>query len=308
MIRRLDPRSFLCIVLVWGFLGNPGVTQAQPESAMEAPWPRDAGESGAAAWDTGTDAVSPVGQSEAVATPRRKKYNLLYYSIFYGPSLKGASRYQPDSRGVPDPDRPVQLRNYLGIAMNLTDALSVIPTGQFTWEASGNSRLALRDPFLRISHSKLINTEYVNLYGDVRFHFPVTTISRENDMLAGVQSFQALTWQVGRSPVAMTLFGSVRYNYFGKQGYGNDFEGYLAPFLSYQLRNNLSFTLLYEMEGSHFFGNRPGQFTSLGSDLEPGFNWEITPNLAVNPFLNVYPQELSLRSSSVGMTLYWVML
>ncbi|MCM2279430.1 MAG: hypothetical protein NDJ89_15250 [Oligoflexia bacterium] len=303
MARRVGLALLLLFSPAWSFAEesedwqDPSLQQAPQQGAR--PFQEQAGISG--------EAISSIEEEDFLDEKEEKRpgFNLLYYSVFYGPALQGPSRFQPSRSGAPDRDRPVQMRNFLGASWNLSESVSVIPTAYFIWEAD-ERKFSIRDPFLRISHNSLINTDRVNLYADLRFHFPVTTISRQNDLLAGVQSFQSLSWQPGGSPVAFTLFGSVRYNYFGRQGYGNDLEVYLAPYMAYQLRHNLALTLLYEMEGSHFFGDAPGAFRNHGPDLEPGISWEVTPSFVINPYLNIFPHDsFSLRTMSLGMTMFW---
>ena len=38
-------------------------------------------------------------------------------------------------------------------------------------------------------------------------------------------------------------------------------------------------------------------------DIEPGINWDITPNISVNPYLNIYPNSLTMNATSINMIL-----
>lgn len=244
---------------------------------------------------------------EGEEAPRR--WSMDYFGIFYGPSLQKPNSYQPTPSGERDLSRPLELRNYLGASYRLSEAISVTPTLFWSWYPVHGHRLEMHDPFIRISHDRLIDTVSMNWYSDVRIHFPVTGPSRSRDLLAGVQMFHAWSWIVGDSPFTVSLYGSGRYNYFGKQGFGNDLELYIAPHVAYQALPNLAFTLLYEFGARHEFGQKAFQLEADGSDLEPGIRWHVTQSLMLNPYLNLYPAEgMSLRSTSVGFTVAWTIL
>lgn len=235
---------------------------------------------------------------------------LQYYGILFGPALKNTSAYQPTPTGGTDPNFPVQIKNFLGFGYNLTDEITITPTAYWIWRPVLGQKLTLMDPFIRLSHSRLINTDHFNLYGDFRVHFGVSSTSRQNDYLTGFQTFQALSYIPGDDgSVILSLYGSARYNVFGKQGRGSDVELYLAPHLTVEIVPSLAFTLLYEMQAIHLFGARVGTLDNDGTDLQLGLACEITPELNINPYINLYPGGMmNLESSSFGMTLSWKMI
>jgi hypothetical protein len=38
-------------------------------------------------------------------------------------------------------------------------------------------------------------------------------------------------------------------------------------------------------------------------DIEPGVNWDVTPFLSLNPFLNIYPGKMTMSATSLQMVL-----
>lgn len=259
---------------------------------------------------SGGPLLSPVMNGFAFEERESDPVFLQYYGILFGPALKKSSAYQPTPTGGIDPNFPVQIKNFLGLGYNLTDEITVTPTAYWIWRPVLGQKLTLMDPFIRLSHSRLINTDHFNLYGDFRVHFGVSSTSRQNDYLTGFQTFQALSYIPGDDgSVILSLYGSARYNVFGKQGRGSDVELYLAPHLTAEIIPSLSFTLLYEMQAIHLFGARVGTLDNDGTDLQLGLAWEISPLLNMNPYINLYPgSSISLESSSFGMTLSWKMI
>ena len=65
------------------------------------------------------DAVSPV--------------TLTYLGIFYGPSVKKPSSYQPDGTGAPDKSQPIFMKNFLGLGFNLSENVNVSGNAFWSW-------------------------------------------------------------------------------------------------------------------------------------------------------------------------------
>lgn len=245
--------------------------------------------------------------SEEAVFDFNRKFSAYYYALLYGPPVKNpTSSLHPQPNGKLDPSKRVQLRNYIGLTYHLNEKIGITPTAFWTVQAGPVKNFAIQDPFVRVSYNSILSSEWFNWYGDVRFHLPISTGSRENDLLAGVQTFHAFSYLFGESGFNAAIYTGVRLNSFGKYGYGNDVEVYFAPFAAYQLTDNLALSLLYEMGASHGFGDPLGKIYSDGTNVQPGVIWDITPSLSFNPYLNFYPADgFNLRSTSLGMTLSW---
>lgn len=259
------------------------------------------------------DAVStpdlPEGATEAVredSEPPSQRYSLSYFNIFYGPALKNTTSYQATPTGEVDTDRPILFKNFLTAGYHLTDDLTVSATGQWVHQPVRGQELSLRDPYAKIAHSSVFSSHGVTLSGDIRAHFPVTMFSRESDLRAAFQSFQALSWDPEGSSWSLAGFFSERWNFFGSQGVGNDGDFYFAPYLAYQLRPSLALTVMYEVMASHVLYDDAWRFTQEGTDLEPGVSWDITPNFNLSPYLHFFPGgRISWETTSIGMLLSW---
>lgn len=235
--------------------------------------------------------------------------DLNYFAIFYGPAFKNARSLQPTPYGEADPDRPLILKNYVTVGYYITDPLEVSGTFYWTYRPVRGQEVLLQDPFLKVSHSQIIHSDHWNLYGDFRIHFPASKLSHDNDLQGGFQVFQALTYQVGTTGLSLGTYGSARYNYFGKKGYGYDSQFYLGPNVNYQISSKVAFTLLYEMMASHSFGDPPFAVYSDGTDLEPGVDIELASNLSINPYVNILTGgKVGWDTTTLGMTLSYQML
>jgi hypothetical protein len=237
------------------------------------------------------------------------RLDLTYFMIFFGPSVTQPSDYQPTATGTPDPNRPVLTKNFLTLGYNVSDQVQVSASGSFTFVPTLGQEFIMKDPYLRIAHNSLISTDNFNLYGDFRVHMPVTFESRNADMLAGFQVFNIAWYQFPGSRLAAGLFTSARLNVYGGLGEGDDVELYVGPNLYYQLASNVALTLLFESGTSHKYSTPAFQFATDGTDIEPGVSWDITPKLNVAPYLTILTDGgVSLKKTSIGMTLNWAML
>ncbi len=238
-----------------------------------------------------------------------RRFSANYFAIFYGPGLQNPSSLQPSPDGTPDPDKPVHLKNFFTVGYNINESMGISGTAYWIYRPVRGQQFMARDPFLRFVHASIFRAGDFNLYGDARVHFGVSSESRNNDMIGGVQAFQILSYNPGQGAFTFDLIGSARYNYFGTEGIGTDGELYLGPMASYKVGKSVTLSLLYEMGASHAYGADAFEFESDGQDLQPSVHWAITQNFAVNPYLTLYPSKgFSAKSSSFGMTVSWTLL
>ena len=226
---------------------------------------------------------------EPVSSP----FGLNFSSILYGPGVGSISSQQPRIFEASDPNSPIYSKNFLNTSYALSPDLSVIATVYWHYRPVQGQSLELQDPSIRVAHSSLYHTENgLNLYADARIHFGLSSGSRANDLLAGVQSFQYLTFPLVMSPdeeqtrgLSGALRVSERRNFFGPEGEGSDVEFYLAPELLFHLNSDLSLNAFYEAGTNHVFGAPGNQWSNDGNDLVTGVSWDITPSLYLNPYL-----------------------
>jgi hypothetical protein len=231
------------------------------------------------------------------------QHSLHYYGILYGPSVRDFSAHQSD------PTLPITTRNFLTWNMDLGNDTILGVTGSWSWQPVLGQDLALRDPFLKLGKANLIRTGSFSWYGDFRVHLPVTEISRAQDLWFGLQSFHYLSWEGSKGGLGAAL--STRYNQYGGQGFGDNWDVYLGPSAHVNLHEKLSFQLLLEWGAGHPVEESRNILFSNGVDLEPGLTWRALPNLDVNPYVTI-PLDNEARTfgtdPSLGMSLSWQLL
>ena len=306
-----------CVTRVWIIasfllLGLPLVLGLIPEVARAAGENQQQIPVEASPQNPGGVGELPDEVSESVAeegSEIEKQININYFGIFYGPALQGTNSYQPAPGGQSDRDLPVILKNFLNVGHNLSEMVTVTATAYWVAQPVLDKNLEFQDPFVRASYNSILHWRGFNLYGDVRGHVPATAVSQQNDLVFGLQTFQALTYGVPESRFLYGLYASERRNFFGNEGYGNDVELYFALNMNYQFAPTLTTTLLFEVQRNHAYGDFRKGFYDNGTDIQPGISWDITPQIMVNPYLNILlGQSVSLRSTSVGMMMSWTLL
>ena len=178
------------------------------------------------------------------------KFTATYFGIFYGPSVSKPTGYQPTEDGSVDTDRPVMLKNFAGLGYNIADHIRITPTAYWQWLPTGGGAYSVQDPFVKLSDDSLISEGNFNLYGDLRYHAPISNFSKAADITGSYQSVQVATYVPEGTRWMVGLFSSERAYTYGSKGYGNDFEVYIAPNLGYQLTPRVQLTMLYETTSS----------------------------------------------------------
>jgi hypothetical protein len=227
-----------------------------------------------------------------------------YYGILYGPSVSDPSSYQSTPNGTRDVNRPVLTKNYITAGVNLSTHVAFAATGWWNYVPVQGGELNTQDPSARLAYNDIIHTENFNWYGDVRSYFPVTAVSRQADLLAGFQTFHYFSYVLPETRVTLGTYASVRYNYFGKHGAGDDLELYVAPAVSYQASPKVALTTLYEFSENHSYGADPFNMYNDGSVIEPGVEWAVTPTVYFNPYFYIYTNGFS--HTGVGATVSWL--
>lgn len=246
----------------------------------------------------------PFYAAEAESDPRRGEQDLRYLGILFGPSLQEWSSTQGD------PELPVAVRNFLSWNLRLNDGWRFGVTGSWSWRPVQGQDLTLRDPFIKLAKTNLIQSGDLNWYTDARFHLPLTERSRNRDLWWGIQSFNSLEWSQNWG--GLGLYASGRHNQFGSLGAGDEWEFYVAPHVELQIADSLTLTSLLEWGGGMPFGGDSGLIFSDGFTLQPGLSWDITQGLNWSPYLFIPLngvddplQQSSLNPVTLGMTLSW---
>ena len=238
---------------------------------------------------------------------RRPWFN--QYSLFQGPSLLQPTAFQPGFDGNPDLGRPITLRNFSTVGIELGDSRGVAATLAWAMLAGPEGGMLLRDPSLRVYDSSLVEAGIFQWHADIRVHFGVGPESRVADRYFSMQNFHALTLQSPTSPLSGGLWLSARWSAYGAQGLGPVWEFFAAPNAQLRIVKGLSLGLaLEENAGLWAIEGSPGTYNADPWYLEASLSWQPSAEVEISPALN-YPlaQEATSRSLAGSIGVSWTL-
>ncbi len=243
------------------------------------------------------------------------KISMSYLGVFYGPAINHLSSYQPLSEGGDDLDSPQMLESLLNTGYKLNDKVTAgvgvafwyrpIMGDEFRTSHQTEGAFVMKDPFLKVSHSKVLSRGNLNIAGDLRAYVPATEPSRKANLITGLRSTQATNYQIPDSRWSFGADSMIRANIFGSNASATakDLVLYFGPHVDFQINPKLSTTLLYEVNGFHKKGESLLSINNGGTDIASGLNWDVSPRVSISPFLNMYPTSLRLSSTSLNVVL-----
>lgn len=261
--------------------------------------------------------------SSVLTTPENKSLfdqlseygTLSYFGTFRGPSLANlGTPLQPSPDGSADSNSPVGLYNQLTLGYKMRKKLITGVVGQFNlfpWNdaSEGSQRFQMLDTILFVSRPGLVEAGSFKLDSRFSLHLPtskIDTLARKGLATAITATFNG-HFDALNSRLTVGALMFIRGYVPGDQMVPGapSYQIVTAPYANYQLSERLTATLWIDLVGAtRRFGT--GFISGLQNsdiDIEPGLSWDITKNITVNPFINIYPASFSLASTSFQMNL-----
>ena len=225
-----------------------------------------------------------------------------YFGIFSGPSLGKSGMYQTTGYGDLDPTSPQQLEGYLTVGYKVSDSRMAGIVLDLIYKPFYGQDLQMEDPALKIGDSKFISFGGFSDSADLRLFAPTGRDPKIVNEVTAIQTLHVMSYQIHQSRLSIGSVAAAKVSFFRGNGSGKSTQLYLGPNVSYQLSRGLSATLLYEMCARHDYGSNDFfDLTRDGTDLRPGFNWDITPNFNINPFVNLQTgNKVNLDTTTFG--------
>lgn len=232
----------------------------------------------------------------------KDKLVLNYWGAYNGPALQGASAYTPSSQsGRGDAQN---LDGYVTLGYKPADTLMTGVAIPFLYEPTAAGRgIVMKDLFLRVARSKVIDRQRLHLDLSGRLYLPTTAESRAIGYLAGIRAEQNLTYDLPNSALKLGSYSYVKVNQYQGQGSGGTpLTFYVAPYANYKLSPSVTATLWTDVvQLKQARGNRFLDMKNDPIDVQPGVNWDVSENVSVNPYINLFPENLSLKTASLAM-------
>ena len=230
---------------------------------------------------------------------------LAYWGVYYGPSLSKMDQNTPTPTG--DSGGAQYIDGYFTLGARPTKSTLVGVGLPLTFTPVMGQGAKIPDMFVKVQDSKLISSGGFNMNGFVRFYAPTTGTSQSNNMIVSPRLEQVSTYDFANSRVEIGAYTFIRpYFYAGNAGSPDATQLALdvSPFLNFTLTPTVQATLWTDI--IQMTSPRSGSALALinqETDVEPGVNWDITPKLSINPYINIYPGNMSLSATSIGMVI-----
>ncbi|MCM0606821.1 MAG: hypothetical protein KA715_12095 [Xanthomonadaceae bacterium] len=98
-------------------------------------------------------------------------------------------------------------------------------------------------------------------------------------------------WSLGAFLTGETFF------YLANNPTNRDVFLYFGPYANYRLTDNLQATFQIDASTNHRVS---GLFAPDPTDIQLGVNWDVSKKFSFNPFVQIFPENISLRSMFLG--------
>jgi hypothetical protein len=260
----------------------------------------------------GATPSSSAATSTSSAAPKLiDKLTVSYLNVFYGASITDpAASTQPNTdTGEARGGSPIFMKNYVSVGYKINDRVTLAPVLYWTYQPVRGNDLTLKDSYLKLGHSKVLSIGNFSMAADVRLAAPTSTVSRDVGRIGYLMSKQVSSFEIPKSrfTLGLTTYGMVHA--YSKAAGKQMTEFYAGPSVDYTITPTLRAGLLYEAAAAHTYGQGATAMNNLGTDLEPNVSWDITPNINLNPYIDLKTsQGIKAETTSIGAVFSWKLL
>lgn len=261
-----------------------------------------------------TAAVAQSSASAAQVAPSlRERISVSSYALLWGPALSSISPGQSNTKigEVPDetgaPAGALNIDGQVKVAYKLNSSWKAAMAADLNYVPIMGHDITLLDPSVSISNGKLLSAANGNftVSSDLRAYAPTSTGSQAKNQITQLRTNNSFKFQIPNSRWSLGVDTTLRAYLFSTGAKDGDsrssFRAYAGPNISYQISPKLSAGFLLEGELAHRLGTR-GLSPKGSMDFEPGLSWDVTDNVNVTPFLNLYPTEgVNMRNTTLNV-------
>jgi hypothetical protein len=228
-----------------------------------------------------------------------------YWGAYSGPSITDPTAKTIDSDSA-------EMKDLQNLDSTLTGGYRIAPN----MTLNGNYRFILRptlsdefpkiterfqskDPWVSLKHSKLIHLGTFNLSGEVRGYVPATTYSK--GLNTALRTNQTATYDVPKTRLTLGTYTIERANFLKEGSELNNLQLDLAAFTSYQMTSTLAATTWTDLAQYDVYFGTP--LANKPIDVALGVNWDVTPNISLNPQFTFFPASATIDKTTIGAIL-----
>lgn len=262
----------------------------------------------ASADTTPTSGVSTATEEISLIERISKNIGINYFGIITGPALgevngKTTNLYSTDQTGSPN---PMNLYNELRLDVKtgkrfnirLNNRFEIYPTTDAA-RTSDNSGFVLKN--FRYGIVGLIvdpNSGGFSMATSMALELPTSQGAQAAEMLVAPRvtlnpniDIPNTRWSLGAYLTGETFF------YLKNTPSNNDLYLYFGPYANYRLSDSVQATFQVDAGTNH---KMSGLYAPDATDIQLGVNWDVSKKFSVNPFVQLYPENIQLRTMFVG--------
>lgn len=241
-------------------------------------------------------------QSKSLLDSLPDHYSLTYWGNYNGPSIGSRDPFNPLPNG--SDGSPQYLDSIATASYKLNPNLLLGVAEEFYYRPVIGQDITALDPAVRLQALHVIHDDRWDLKLEAWVYAPVTAPSRAASELTGLHFVQVLNYTTG--PLTIGTYSYYQQNIFDGVNEGTlyDRKLYIAPNGSYSIGKNVQATIWVDwIQSVHTRGDAGLVPVNYPWDMEPGVNFDINPQLSINPFINIFPGSPSLASTYFGFVL-----
>ncbi len=224
-------------------------------------------------------------------------------SVYHGATLADPTAGSTiDNKGNLNKNFTANFDNEASFAYKLKNNFSfgpVVPFLVLTRADKNNDNFILGDAGVKLSHHHTIATDHFALSTNLIVQAPSSDSSKNRGMRYAIKTTPSARYTFSDPRFTLGAFNEGKY--YAKVVKGTTLKLWTLPYVNYKASKNFSWNLAYEMEWHRDLGRGALEFTNYRKDIQPGFIWNATKNISVNPYLQFYTNKpLTLRDAGIG--------
>ncbi len=270
-----------------------------------------------------------VTTAAAVQPPMAKKspFSIGTNFYYYGSSLSEPFRgYQSDfGAGSGYAADPVSLETHFIFGYKVTNNITVSLNPYFTsnanyreynpetdsYDAKPGTQFAWLAPFARVAFGKFVQNGNFKWNGDFRVYPGIGKLQHELPVYlrTGQNLFYSLT-----PKLTLASYNTIRYYRYTNSRWERktgtrDLRLTASPTLEYQAADSLGLSMSYNIDAfhPHSESNRgkwsPIHWVDNRAFIETGVSWDITKKINLNPYVDIFPRNIKLYNTMLGVNL-----
>ena len=247
-----------------------------------------------------TNTGSSSSDASSILSNLHDNMYLNYFGIYHGAPLTSMdSTKTVGPTGVPSKTNAINFDSEITAAYMITPSFGIGPDVPFLMVPVLGQGIILGDVGIKAIDKKTVYKNGLIISTNLYLQAPTSKASEARNMDLGIKTTPSIRYTMPGSRITLGAWNEIK-EYAGVTS-DKTFKLYTQPYANYQLSKNFSLNLGYEMEWHHNVGYAAARFTTYQTDLQPGFVWNITPKVIVNPYIQIFTANaMSTDTAAVG--------